>query len=66
MELVATITGYLLIIAGCVLAITFGVYFTIHRFIDAWGVRDKFLQMKRERNAAWARLRALAEVPPSD
>ncbi len=66
MELVATITGYLLIIAGCVLAITFGAYFTIHRFIDAWGVRDKFLQMKRERDEAWAQLRALDEKSPSD
>lgn len=53
MEQIATITGYLVIIAGCVLAITFGTYFTIHRVIDAWGVRDKFLQMKRERDKAW-------------
>ena len=52
MELLATITGYLIIIALCIFVMTMGVYFTVHRIIDALGVRDKFLQMKAERDKA--------------
>lgn len=57
MEFVATITGYLIIVAVCVFVITMGVYWTIHRIIDALGVRQEFLKMKRERDAALAEVR---------
>ena len=59
MEIAATITGYLVIVAVCVFIITMGVYWMVHRIIDAIGVRDKFLQMKRERDTALAELRKL-------
>lgn len=52
MELAATITGYLVIIAICVFVIAMGVYWTVHRIIDALGVRNQFLKMKRERDKA--------------
>ncbi len=61
MELTATITGYLVIIAICIFVITMGVYWTIHRIIDALGVRDEFLKMKRERDEAWATFRKINE-----
>lgn len=59
MEIIATITGYLVIIAGSVFMISIGVYATVNRIIDALGVRRKFLQMKRERNEAWATIRKI-------
>ena len=52
MELAATITGYLVIAAICVFVITMCIYWSIHRIIDALGVRDTFLQMRRERDEA--------------
>jgi len=63
MELIATVVGYLMIAAFCVLLITTGAYYTVQRVIDAYGIRDEFLRMKRERDDAWEmRDRALSEL----
>ena len=52
MELIATITGYAVIFSVCVFVITMGVYYTIHRVIDALKVRNTFIAMKKQRNKA--------------
>ena len=63
MEFIATMTGYLVILAGSVFVIAMSAYWTVHRFVDAWGVREKFLKMKKERDEAWATIRTINEGP---
>ena len=61
MQLAATITGYLVIGAISVFVITMGIYWTVHRLIDVWGVRQEFLTMRKQRDEAWATIRKINE-----
>ncbi|KKN76108.1 hypothetical protein LCGC14_0373030 [marine sediment metagenome] len=62
MELAAIITGYLVIGAACIIVMFGGTYWTIYLIVDAIGVRKVFLEMKRERDEAWATIREINEV----
>ena len=61
MDQAAMILGYLVMSAVCGIVACVAAYWTIKLIMDAIGARKVFLEMKKERNDAWAELRKINE-----